>query len=98
MFIGCGTLLCGKPYCVTFEYGEEKALKLTCVVDYMNVYWLWYIAVWKTLFCDISINQSIKFISRSICTKMNKKYIFHKLTGKRWKLKLATYKHFPFVQ
>ena len=23
---------------------------------------------------------------------MNKKYIFHKLTGKRWKLKLTTYK------
>ena len=37
--------------------------------------------------------QSIKFISRSTCTKMNKKYIFHKLTGKRWKLKLTTYKH-----
>ena len=35
-------------------------------------------------------NQSIKFISRSTCTKMNKKYIFHKLTGKRWKLKLTT--------
>ena len=44
MFIGCGTLLCGKPYCVTFEYGEEKTLKLTSVVDYINVYWLWYIA------------------------------------------------------
>ena len=29
-----------------------------------------------------SINQSIKFISRSTCTKMNKKYIFHKLAGK----------------
>ena len=42
----------------------------------------------------ISINQSIKFISRSTCTKMNKKYIFHKLTGKRWKLKLATYKQY----
>ena len=48
--------------------------------------------------CIESINQSIKFISRSTCTKMNKKYIFHKLTGKRWKLKLTTYKHFPFVQ
>ena len=49
--------------------------------------------------CELeSINQSIKFISRSTCTKMNKKYILHKLTGKRWKLKLATYKHFPFVQ
>ena len=39
------------------------------------------------------LDQSIKFISRSTCTKMNKKYIFHKLTGKRWKLKLTTYKH-----
>ena len=53
MFIGCGTLLCGKPYCVTFEYGEEKTLRLTSVVEYINVYWLWYISVWKTLLCDI---------------------------------------------
>ena len=43
------------------------------------------------------VYQSIKFISRSTCTKMNKKYIFHKLTGKRWKLKLTTYKHFSFL-
>ena len=49
-------------------------------------------------FIDTTVNQSIKFISRSTCSKMNKKYIFHKLTRKRWKLKLATYKHFPFVQ